>query len=136
MEKPDIFTTMQAKEKHQLQPKPKQGGETEHDLKLDNGEQCSDPHNEEETFSWRNEADDYSLRRRVMVNMYKLLIAEFKKNDNFSIEWRRKLPLLVRHLESTHYQESPSREVYMDVCPRKMKKRLRSLAQDIYIQRT
>jgi hypothetical protein len=132
---------MQAKEKQQMKPKQEEEEEEEEeeereqDLKLDQGEQNSDPHTETFDGNWRNEAEDNSLRRRVMVNMYKLLITEFKKKDKYSVEWKHKLPVMVRHLESMHYRKSPSREVYMDVCPRKMKKRLRSLAHDIYMEK-
>eukprot|EP00985_Skeletonema_marinoi_P002563 scaffold1057_cov203-Skeletonema_marinoi.AAC.11 len=74
--------------------------------------------------NWRHEADDKAMRRRNMVRMYELLIAEFMKNGKYSVEWKRKLPLL-----------SSSKEVYMDVCPKKMMKQLKTLAQDIYMEK-
>jgi len=79
-EKPEYkYTTMHAEEK-QLQPN--QGG----------GQYSKD--------NWRHEADDKAMRRRTTVRMYELLIIdEFIKNDKYSVEWKRKLPLLVRRLE-------------------------------------
>ena len=53
--------------------------------------------------NWRHEADDKAMRRRNMVRMYELLIAEFMKNGKYSVEWKRKLPLLVRRLEFMYY---------------------------------
>ncbi|KAK1733610.1 hypothetical protein QTG54_015653 [Skeletonema marinoi] len=85
--------------------------------------------------NWRHEADDKAMRRKTTVRMYELLIAEFMKNDKYSVEWKRKLPLLVRRLELMHYCKSSSKEVYMDVCPKKMMKQLKTLVRDIYMEK-
>jgi len=85
--------------------------------------------------NWRHEADDKAMRRRTTVRMYELIIAEFMKNDKYSVEWKRKLPLLVRRLELMHYSKSSSKEVYMDVCPKKMMKQLKTLVRDIYMEK-
>ena len=85
--------------------------------------------------NWRHEAGDKAMRRRTTVRMYELLIDEFIKNDKYSVEWKRKLPLLVRRLELMHYSKSSSKEVYMDVCPKKMMKQLKTPVRDIYMEK-
>ena len=130
--KTHIQIIMQKQNQHPHQKQDGEGGR-EGDLKqLDEREQVSSSIAMFDGW-WQNEENDISLRRRIMFNMYKLLITEFQKNDKYSDIWKRKLPLLVRRLESIHYHESPSKKVYMDViCPKKLKKKLRLLATAMY----
>ena len=84
---------------------------------------------------WHDKANDHSLRKRVVMNIYKALITEFKqKNMHSADEWRRKLPQLAHRLESMHYHKSPTRDVYLDINPKKMKNSLRCIATSIYFQ--
>ena len=86
---------------------------------------------------WHDKANDHSLRKKkVLMNIYKALITEFKQmNMHSADEWRRKLPQLAHRLESMHYQKSPTREVYLDINPKKMKNSLRCIAtSSIYFQ--
>ena len=83
---------------------------------------------------WHDKANDNSLRKRVVMNIYKALITEFKLKNKYSDEWRRKLPQLAHRLESMHYHKSPTREVYLDINPKKMKNSLKCLATSIYFQ--
>ena len=83
---------------------------------------------------WHDKANDNSLRKRVVMNIYKALITEFKLKNKYSDEWRRKLPLLAHRLESMHYHKSPTRDVYLDINPKKMKKSLTCIATSIYFQ--
>ena len=80
---------------------------------------------------WHVKANDHSLRKKIMMNIYEALITEFKHKNMYSLEWKRKLPQLVRRLESMHYHKSPTREVYLDINPKKMKKSLKCLAKSI-----
>jgi U3 small nucleolar ribonucleoprotein component len=83
---------------------------------------------------WHDKANDHSLRKRVGMNIHKALVTEFKLKNKYSDEWRRKLPLLAHRLESMHYHKSPTREVYLDINPKKMKNSLKCLATSIYFQ--
>ena len=80
---------------------------------------------------WHDKANDHSLRKKVMMYIYKALITEFKHKNMYSLEWKRKLPQLVHRLESMHYHKSPTRDVYLDINPKKMKKSLKCLAKSI-----
>eukprot|EP00985_Skeletonema_marinoi_P023090 scaffold15102_cov73-Skeletonema_marinoi.AAC.2 len=77
---------MQAEEKQQLQHK-QGGGGREQVSNLQDGMNVTGQPN----ASWRKEADDNSLHKRIMVRMYELLINEFTKNGKYSVEWKRKL---------------------------------------------
>ena len=68
------------------------------------------------------------------MNLYQALITEFKQKNKYSDEWRRKLPQLAHRLESIHYHKSPTRDVYLDINPKKMKNSLKCLATSIYFQ--
>ena len=83
---------------------------------------------------WHDKANDNSLRKRVGMNIYKALITEFKQKNKYSDEWRRKLPQLAHRLESMHYHKSPTRDVYLDINPKKMKNSLKCLATSIYFR--
>ena len=81
---------------------------------------------------WHDKANDNSLRKKVVMNIYKALITEFKHKNLYSLEW--KIPQLAHRLESMHYHKSPTREVYLDINPKKMKNSLKCLATSIYFQ--
>ena len=80
---------------------------------------------------WHDKANDHSLRKKVMINIYKALITELNNTNMYSDEWKRKLPQLVHRLESIHYHKSPTRDVYLDINPKKMKKSWKCLAKSI-----
>ena len=80
---------------------------------------------------WHDKANDHSLRKKVMMNIYKALITELNNTNMYSDEWKRKLPQLVHRLESIHYHKSPTRDVYLDINPKKMKKSWKCLAKSI-----
>ena len=86
------------------------------------------------TYEWHDKENDNSLRKRVVMNIYKALITEFKQKNKYSDEWRRKLPQLAHRLESMHYHKSPTRDVYLDINRKKMKNSLRCIATSIYFQ--
>jgi hypothetical protein len=78
---------------------------------------------------WHDKANDHSLRKKVMMNIYKALITELHDKNMYSDEWKRKLPQLAHRLESIHYHKSPTRDEYLDINPKKMKKSWKCLAK-------
>jgi hypothetical protein len=83
---------------------------------------------------WHDKANDHSLRKKVRINIYTALMTELNNKNMYSDEWKRKLPQLVHRLESMHYHKSPTREVYLDINPKKMKNSLKYLAKSICFQ--
>ena len=67
--------------------------------------------------SWRKEADDNSLRKRIMVRMYELLINEFTKNGIFGRMETKAVTILTHAL----LQVSVERSVQNDCSKRMMK---------------
>jgi len=118
---------------HELKTEQEQGVARERGLNLledmDHGDNSSSSVDTTIYEDWHDKANDHSLRKKVMINIYKALITELNNKNMYSDEWKRKLPQLAHRLESMHYHKSPTREVYLDINPKKMENSLKYLAK-------
>ena len=123
---------------HQLKTEQEQGvaGAGERGLNLIEVTEDRDESSVDTTIyeDWHDKVNDHSLRKKVRINIYTALITELNNKNMYSDEWKRKLSQLVHRLESMHYHKSPTREVYLDINPKKMKNSLKCLATSIYFQ--